>query len=72
MKRSWIIHRQPQAVPDAQSRWDRAFQHLLRCADPVPQPEAVTQAADHEEVVVHESRALCTCLDQSSGCDAID
>lgn len=71
MKRSWTIHRQPQAVPDADQRWDRAFQHLLRCANPVPQPEAVAQTANHEEVE-DESRTLCTRLDQSSGADTID
>lgn len=71
MKRSWTIQRQPQPVPDAERRWDRAFQHLLRCADPVPQPEAVARIADHEEVE-DESRTLCTRLDQSPGADTID
>jgi hypothetical protein len=71
MKRSWTIHRQPQAIPDAENRWDRAFQHLLRCANPVPQPEVVAQTADHEEVE-DESRALCPGLDQSSGAHPID
>jgi hypothetical protein len=71
MKRSWIIRRQPQPVLDAENRWDRAFQHLLRCANPAPQPAAVAQAADHEEVV-DESRTLRTCLDQSPGADAVD
>jgi hypothetical protein len=51
MKRSWTVRRQPQAVLDAEQRWDRAFQHLLRCANPAPPPLAVVQAAAHEEVV---------------------
>jgi hypothetical protein len=71
MKRSWTIQRQPQAVPDAERRWERAFQHLLRCANPVPQPEAVTPTADHEEVE-DESRTLCPRLDQPPGADAVD
>ena len=72
MKRSWTIRRQQQPVPDAENRWDRAFQHLLRCANPVPRPHAVAQAADHEEEVVHESRTLCTRLDRPPSSDAID
>ncbi len=72
MKRSWTIQRQPHPVLDAENRWDRAFQHLLRCANPIPQPQVVEMAADHEEVMEHERRTLCTCLDQSSGGDAID
>jgi len=71
MKRSWTIRRQIQATPDAAERWDRAFQHLLRCANPAPPPLAVAQAAD-QEVVVDESRTLCTGLDQSPGADAVD
>jgi hypothetical protein len=72
MKRSWTIRRQPQAVLDAENRWDRAFQHLLRCANPAPRSQAVAQAADHEEVVTHEDRTLRTRLDQSPGAGAID
>jgi acetyl esterase/lipase len=71
MKRSWTVRRQPQAAPDAEQRWDRAFQHLLRCANPAPPPPAVVQAADHEEVI-DESRTLCPRLDQSPGADAVD
>ncbi len=72
MKRSWTIQRQPHPALDAENRWDRAFQHLLRCANPVPQLQVVALAADHEEVMEHESRTLCTCLDQSPSGDAID
>ena len=71
MKRSWTIRRQPQAAPDAAERWDRAFQHLLRCANPAPPSLAVAQAAGHEEVG-DESRTLCPGLDQSPGADAVD
>jgi len=41
MKRSWTIQRQPHPALDAENRWDRAFQHLLRCANPVPQPQVI-------------------------------
>jgi hypothetical protein len=71
MKRSWTVRRQPQAVLDAEQRWDHAFQHLLRCANPAPPPLAVAQAAAHEEVV-DESRTLRPGLDQSPSADAVD
>lgn len=69
MKRSWTIRRQPQPVPDAETRWDLAFQLLLRCAE---RPPTVAQIVDHEEELVHESRTLCTRLDRPPGADAID
>ncbi len=67
MKRSWTIRRQPKVAPDAQHRWDRAFQTLLRCTSPDPPPTRAAPAASHKEEVEHESRTICTCLDQPSG-----
>lgn len=72
MKRSWTISRQPQPVRDAETRWDRAFQLLLQCAEPSPRPLAPAPAADHEEEIIHESRTLCTRLDWPPSVDPID
>jgi hypothetical protein len=42
MKRQWRVRRQPQPHPDAQRRWDRAYQLLAQwaLASPAGTPEA--------------------------------
>jgi hypothetical protein len=72
MKRSWTIRRQSQAMPDAQNRWDRAFQLLLRCSNLNPQSTTAAPLADNTQEMEHESRTLCTCLDQPAGSRTID
>ena len=67
-KRQWRLQRQFMAPPQAQRRWDQAFQCLLSLNKlPLPLPP-IAQKLELEEVA-HASSSLCTCLDSTSGAD---
>jgi hypothetical protein len=73
MKRSWKVRRQLQECPDGQQRWDRAFQHVLRWAQ--PSDSETTLRADIGFDVGKEgddeSRDLRTCFDHAAGSDTV-
>lgn len=73
MKRSWKVRRQLQGCPDGQQRWDRAFQHVLRWAQP-SEAETTLQADIRFEAgqeVDNESRDLRTCFDHAAGSNTV-
>jgi hypothetical protein len=64
MKRSWEIRRQVQILPDAQIRWDRAYQFLLQWSNASDLKDPVQNSDDKE--VSDEHSDLCPCLYQST------
>ncbi len=69
-KRQWKPKRQFMDHPQAQRRWDQAFQCLLSLnKPPLPLPlPTLAQKLELEEVT-HAGSSLCTCLDSASGAD---
>lgn len=74
MKRQWQVRRTTVAMPNAQQRWDRAYQLLLRCAmtgppgtsvPPIPAPSPLQE-------VSRARSGVCPRLDQPSGAAADD
>jgi hypothetical protein len=56
MNRRWTVERRWIDHPDAQRRWDRAYQLLLDVADPAVGPPTEPESR-------HADRRLCPCLD---------
>jgi hypothetical protein len=65
MKRQWHVRREVMERPDAQNRWDRAYQSLLRW-DLATERRAVLQP-NHMEEVYHAGSGLRPGLDLSAG-----
>jgi hypothetical protein len=73
MKRSWKIRRQLAQFADGQQRWDRAFQHVLRWAQP-PETQRMSRSdidLEAGQEVGHESRDLRPCFDLAAGSDTV-
>lgn len=70
MEQSWQVRRSTVPQPDAQQRWDLAYQFLLHwCSDPVA-IEASASSLHQEEH--HGDCRLCSGLDAASTADADD
>lgn len=74
MKRQWQVRRTTVAMPDAQERWERAYQLLLQCASTGPPGMVVspTPTVDVFPEVSHAGSGVCPCFDQPSGAAADD
>jgi hypothetical protein len=73
MRRKWQIQRQLQPMPDAERRWDRAYQHLLawtRLEEPKEAPEPGPQTPKHEEMTNENNRYLRSGIDRAAGASA--
>jgi len=67
--RQWKTTRQFLERPDAQRRWDRAYQYLVQwTADPMSSPVPERVQIDQEEF--NENSRLCSRLDPTPGPDA--
>ena len=67
MKRTWTLHRQRQAVPDADRRWDRAYQQVLAWSHPAPPGVPVSPSyrnSSQRQEVTDAYRSLCPGLDR--------
>ena len=72
MKRTWSVRREFQESPDAQQRWDRAFQYLLEWAPVATQDNTSTAlAADLRQEVSDENSGLSTGFDVASSSSSI-
>ena len=70
MERSWKVHRSTIPQPDAQQRWDLAYQFLLHWS---PHPEAAHQpASSYHQEEQHGNCHLCPGLDPAPTADADD
>ena len=67
MKRSWKIRRQMRPAPEAQIRWDHAYQLLLQLSNSGG-PQDLAQSTPLQEVA-DEHRHLCPCLDHGPGAE---
>ncbi len=65
MKRQWHVRREVVERPDAQQRWDRAYQSLLRCSLETER-RAVLQPK-HAEEVYHAGSSIHPGFDLSAG-----
>ena len=73
MKREWKLRREFQERPDAQQRWDRAFQHLLLwvvadAAGPNPWSPPVAHPSQEGQ---DEDRDLCESFDLAPSSSAV-
>jgi hypothetical protein len=66
MSRRWTVERRWTERPDAQRRWDRAYQLLLGAGVGLEDPGPVTLPPPDEEADNAGCR-LCTCLDPAPG-----
>jgi hypothetical protein len=66
MKRQWHVRREVMERPDAQRRWDRAYQNLLQWTLATERRAAVLQPK-HTEEVYHAASSLHPGLDLSAG-----
>ncbi len=69
MKRTWTLHRHHQGVPDADRRWDRAYQQLLawsQLTPPAPPggPSYSNSNSIPRQEVEDAHRSLCPGLDR--------
>ncbi len=71
MKRQWTVHRQLVEVPEAQRRWDRAYQ-LLRAWGSAPPPQGEAPEEGSQEEAGHANRDLRACLDPAASPSADD
>ncbi len=67
MKRQWKIRRNVKEIPDAQSRWDRAYRLILEIAHSVEENQSQTKAE-----VRHASSNLCQGIHPTAGSSADD
>ncbi len=67
MKRQWSIRRELIEARDAQRRWDRAYQCLLRWASNAPSPVSGDQPMQEAS---HANRGICPSVNPTSGSDA--
>ena len=62
---SWRVRRRPSSRPDAQQRWDRAYQHLLQWTQP-PLPHRTRLTAPpttcQQEEQTNDHRDVCARL----------
>ena len=74
MKRQWTIRRQFREARDGQSRWDRAYQCLLRGGSNAPEACPLGPVSGDQPVqeVHHENSCLCARIDPTSGPNADD
>lgn len=71
MKRQWRIRRQPQPRPDAQRRWDRAYQLLAEWALTTPEATPAREATLPSSAGgAHANRDLCAGLDPATSASA--
>jgi hypothetical protein len=64
MKRTWSVRREFQESPDAQQRWDRAFQNILELSLAVTEDDAsIAPVADSRQGVSNENSGLSTSFD---------
>jgi len=69
MKRQWRVRRQPQPHPDAQRRWDRAYQLLAEWA--LATPLGTSEATGPSPAGgAHATRDLCAGLDPATSASA--
>jgi hypothetical protein len=66
MKRQWKIHREVQAYPNGQSRWDRAYLLVLEIARNVE----INPIHNTSPEVQHASSNLCPSLDLETSPDS--
>jgi ABC-type uncharacterized transport system YnjBCD substrate-binding protein len=72
MKRTWSVRREFQESPDAQQRWERAFQYLLEWAPVVREDDTSTAlAADSKQEISDENSGLSTGFDVASSSSSI-
>jgi hypothetical protein len=69
MKRQWRVRRQPQPHPDAQRRWDRAYQLLAEWAQAAPLGTSEATGASPEGGA-HADRDLRAGLDPTTSASA--
>jgi hypothetical protein len=69
MKRQWKLHRQYQEARDGHTRWDRAYQCLLRWGSVSPPAGPPDHGADDRltQEVHDASRGLCACVHATAG-----
>ncbi len=74
MKRQWRTRRQLVESRDAQRRWDRAYQCLLRwnCCIPQERTEPFVTCSRSTQEVLDESRRVRACFHSTSGRGADD
>ena len=70
MERAWRIHRSTVPSPDAQQRWDLAYQFLLQW-QALAEPSKEAPARHHQEDD-HGDCPVCTGLDPSATADPDD
>lgn len=70
MKRQWRIQRRLLATPDAQQRWDRAYQALLRWTEPTL--IAVTTSEHERGEVRHAHSSVRAGVHAAAGASADD
>lgn len=67
MQHQWQIHRTTVETPNAQLRWDQAYQLLLQWAQANPSPAGSERPpAQPNQEVFHASSRLCAGLDVAS------
>lgn len=70
MKRQWNVHREAVERPDAQGRWDRAYQSLLRWSlenEQEGHERARAPSANGKKEEYHEGGSVRTGLDLQAG-----
>ena len=70
MKRQWHVRWQPQPHPDAQRRWDRAYQLLAEWAQAAPQGTVSETTAPSSAGGAHADRDLRAGLDPTPSASA--
>ncbi len=65
MKRQWHVRREVVERPDAQARWDRAYQDILRWSleNERGHEQALIPSTNGKKEEYHEGSALCPGLD---------
>lgn len=72
MKRTWKVRREFQESPDAQQRWDRAFQYLLEWAPVAAEDDVSTSlVADLRQEVSDENSGLSSGFNIASSSSSI-
>jgi len=72
MKRTWTVRREFLESPDAQQRWDRAFQYLLEWPHVATEGDiSATLVADSRQEVSDEDSGLSTSLDIATSSSTI-
>jgi hypothetical protein len=76
MKRQWTIKRHLKETPDGQSRWNQAYQLLLKAVEPIEEGAAGTVPVPYltmaQQETRHENRTLCPCFDATTSSEPND